>query len=126
MNLLTGLVLAAALGAAYALAAGTAAMARNGDVAHVDSKSWMVWRVAWQAAAVLLIMVGVIGTAGSTAEGDCVYDYQMITSAECLAYRDRILTASSGAERLALRDELHRVLDDRARGMPATNWRLRK
>jgi len=126
MELLTVLVLAAALGAAYALTAGITAMARNRDVAHVDSKSWMAWRVAWQAAAVLLIMVGVIGTAASTADGDCVYDYQMITSAECHAYRDKVLAANSGAERLALRDELHRVLDDRARGMPATNWRLRK
>jgi hypothetical protein len=126
MDFLTGLVLLAAVGAAYALAAGIAAMARNGDVAHVDSKSWMAWRVACQAAAVLLIMVGVIGTSASTADGDCVYDYQMMTSAECLAYRDKILAASSGAERLALRDELHRVLDDRASGMPAMNWRLHK
>ncbi|HZN25053.1 MAG TPA: HIG1 domain-containing protein [Burkholderiales bacterium] len=128
MELLTVLVLAAALGAAYALAAGIIAMARNGEVAHLSSKSWMAWRVRWQAIAVVLIIVGAIGTAASTAsrERDCVYDYQMMTNTECHTYREKILTASSGDERLALREELHRVLDERARGAPATNWRLRK
>ena len=129
MDLLTVIVLTAALAALYALAAGITAMMYDGDVAHVSSKSWMAWRVTWQAIAVLFIMVGVMATAASTAgtDRDCVYDYQMMSAAECLAYRDKVLAASSFDERQALRDELHRMLDERAAGAPANNWRgLRK
>jgi len=119
------LVMVAALLAAYALAAGIVAMARDGEVAHISSQSWMGWRVAWQAIAVLFIMIGVMGTAASTAalDSDCVYDYQMMSTTECQAYRDRVLTASSTDERQALRDGLHRMLDERAAGAPANNWR---
>ena len=83
MDLLTVIVLTAALGAVYALAAGITSMMYNREVAHLDSKNWMAWRVLWQSIAVLFMMVGVMGPAPSTAavERDCVYDYQMMSTA---------------------------------------------
>jgi hypothetical protein len=60
MGALTVLILIAVAGAAFSLAAGITAMAHDGVVAHNDSVHWMAWRVAFQVAALALILL-VIG-----------------------------------------------------------------
>ena len=60
MSVLTVLILVAVAGAMFSLAAGITAMAHDGVVAHNDSAHWMVWRVVFQAVALVLILL-VIG-----------------------------------------------------------------
>jgi hypothetical protein len=60
MSTFTVLILVAVAGAAFSLAAGVTAMTHDGVVAHNDSVHWMVWRVAFQAIALALILL-VIG-----------------------------------------------------------------
>ena len=57
MSALTVLILVAVAGAVFSLAAGITAMAHNSVVAHKDSVHWMAWRVAFQAAALALILL---------------------------------------------------------------------
>jgi hypothetical protein len=127
MNLFALLAIAAALGAVLALACGIAAMATDGAVIHRRSEAWMGWRVACQAAALLFAAVMLATSAQSAApeRTDCIYDYRMITDQECRAYRAKVLRAKSEEERLALHDELHRVIDARARerGVSPDDWR---
>ena len=61
MSALTVLILVAVGAAVFSLAAGITAMAHDGEVAHNDSVRWMIWRVAFQAAALglILLMIGV-------------------------------------------------------------------
>jgi len=60
MDPLTVLVLIAALGTAGALASGIASMASNGEIGHRNSVQWMNVRVGLQAAAFLLILLGLM------------------------------------------------------------------
>lgn len=117
MNVFTLLAIVAALGAIAALACGIGAMTNDGEVAHRRSEVWMGWRVAFQALALLLIVLGLVATAkaAAPAERECVYDYRYMTAQECRAYRYKVIKAKSDAERAALRDELHKVMDARAR-----------
>ena len=59
------------------------------------------------------------GVAGATEGGmrtrECVYDYSMMTDHECRVYRMKVLKAKSSDERVALQEELRRVMDARAR-----------
>jgi hypothetical protein len=57
MALMTFLILAAMLGVVGSLAFGVAAMAIHGQVGHRSSADWMTMRVAFQALAVVLILV---------------------------------------------------------------------
>lgn len=57
MSALMVLILLAVAGAMFSLAAGVTAMAHDGAVAHNDSVHWMVWRVVFQAAALVLILL---------------------------------------------------------------------
>ena len=56
MNLLTVLVLLAALATIASLTSGIVSMARDGEIAHQSSAEWMVWRVLFQAVALILIV----------------------------------------------------------------------
>jgi hypothetical protein len=127
MNIFALLAIAAALGAVFALACGIAAMATDGAVIDRRSEAWMGWRVACQAAALLFaaVMLATSAQGAASERTDCIYDYGMITDQECRAYRAKVLRAKSDEERLALHDELHRVIDARARerGVSADDWR---
>ena len=61
MSPLTVFAFAAALAVLASLACGVASMTRDGEVAHFTSARWMVWRVAFQAAAFLLILLALLG-----------------------------------------------------------------
>ncbi len=61
MSLLTMLVLAATFGTIVSLVSGVASIAHDGDIAHRSSAEWMVWRVAFQAAAVAMILLALSG-----------------------------------------------------------------
>jgi ABC-type Na+ efflux pump permease subunit len=50
------LVFVAALAVLASLASGIASMVHDGEIAHQTSAEWMVWRVVFQAAAVLIIV----------------------------------------------------------------------
>lgn len=57
MSALMVLILLAVAGAMFSLMAGVTAMAHDGVVAHNDSVHWMIWRVVFQAAALVLILL---------------------------------------------------------------------
>jgi len=57
MSMMTFLIIAAMLGVVGSLAFGVAAMARHGEVGHRSSADWMTMRVAFQALALVLIVV---------------------------------------------------------------------
>jgi hypothetical protein len=59
MSAITLFVFIAALAVLASLASGLYSMAHNGEVAHQTSAQWMVWRVVFQAAAFLLILLGI-------------------------------------------------------------------
>lgn len=61
MSLLTMLILVAALATIVSLASGVVSMAHDGEVAHRSSAKWMVWRVVFQAAAVVMILLALSG-----------------------------------------------------------------
>lgn len=60
MTILTALILVAALATIASLASGIASMAFDGEIAHQDGAHWMVWRVVFQAAAFIMIMLAVL------------------------------------------------------------------
>ncbi|MBI4193832.1 MAG: twin transmembrane helix small protein [Betaproteobacteria bacterium] len=57
MDMLTLLVLVAVLATIISLVSGVAAMATDGEVGHRRSAEWMNWRVAFQGAALLLVLL---------------------------------------------------------------------
>jgi hypothetical protein len=57
MSMMTFLIIAAMLGVFGSLAFGVAAMVNHGEVGHRSSADWMTMRVAFQALAVVLILV---------------------------------------------------------------------
>ncbi|OGA53568.1 MAG: hypothetical protein A3G24_24310 [Betaproteobacteria bacterium RIFCSPLOWO2_12_FULL_62_13] len=61
MELLSVLVIMAMLATMVCLASGIASMVTDGEVAHLNSAQWMVRRVGFQAAAFLLILLGIWG-----------------------------------------------------------------
>lgn len=115
MNMFTVLAIVAALGAVTALVFGIGAMTQDGEVGHRKSEVWMGWRVAFQALALALLVLGFLATANAAAplERECVYDYSNMSAAECRAYRYKVLRAKTDAERIALRNELHRAREAR-------------
>lgn len=62
MTVFTTLAILAALATLAALASGITAMAHHGEVGHRSSEQWMIWRVVFQAAAVLVILAAIIGS----------------------------------------------------------------
>ena len=54
-------VFVAGLAVLASLACGVASLARDGAVARHTSAQWMVWRVAFQAAAFLMILLVLLG-----------------------------------------------------------------
>ena len=62
MTLLTVLIFAAAIATLISLAGGIAAMAPHGAIGHQTSEQWMIWRVVFQAAALLAIVAALLGT----------------------------------------------------------------
>ena len=65
MNMISGLAIAAGIGALVALVAGLCAMARDGEVGHLTSEKWMTWRVIWQAIALVFVFVGLVTPAAT-------------------------------------------------------------
>lgn len=61
MTILTSLVLLAAFAATVSLASGIASMASDSEIAHRSSVEWMTWRVAFQIAAVLMVLLALSG-----------------------------------------------------------------
>ena len=57
MNILTLPILGAAVATIVSLVAGITSMARGGEVGHRTSAQWMNWRVAFQAVALVLIVL---------------------------------------------------------------------
>ncbi|HEX6006034.1 MAG TPA: HIG1 domain-containing protein [Burkholderiales bacterium] len=62
MTVFATLALLAALAAVAALTSGITAMAHHGEVGHRSSEEWMVWRVVFQAAAILVILSAIIAS----------------------------------------------------------------
>jgi hypothetical protein len=60
MDILTTLVLVAALATLASLASRIASMALDGEVRHYNSAQWMAWRVVFQAAAFLTILFALL------------------------------------------------------------------
>ena len=102
-------------------------MVLDGEVIHRRSEVWMGWRVACQAAALFFAGLMLVTSARSATppERDCIYDYGMITDQECRVYRTKVLGAKSDEERMALHEELRKVIDARARerGVSPDDWR---
>lgn len=59
MSFFAVVVLAAMLATVVALASGLSSMVTNHQVGHADSVHWMIRRVEFQAAAILLVLVAV-------------------------------------------------------------------
>ena len=60
MSILTLLILGAAVATVVSLVAGITSMARDGEVGHRTSAQWMIWRVVFQAAALVLILLALV------------------------------------------------------------------
>jgi purine-cytosine permease-like protein len=60
MSPMKWVVLAAGLAVLASLVSGVVSMAHDGEVAHQSSAQWMAWRVAFQAAAFLLILFALL------------------------------------------------------------------
>jgi len=56
MNIVTLLVLLAAVATVVSLTSGIAAMSQDGEIGHQSSAAWMGWRVVFQAIALVLIL----------------------------------------------------------------------
>lgn len=61
MNMLTLFVLLASASVIVSLVMGLSAMATDGETGHQTSAKWMTWRVVFQAAALALIMLAILG-----------------------------------------------------------------
>ena len=60
MSILTLLILLAAAATVVSLVSGISAMAQGGEVAHRNSAQRMMWRVVFQAAALVLMILALI------------------------------------------------------------------
>jgi len=60
MSLLTLAVVLAFAATIYSLARGVASMVAGGELRHHESEQWMIRRVAFQALAVVLLLVAVM------------------------------------------------------------------
>jgi len=60
MDLLTLVMAAVVAATVYSFVAGISAMVVDGEVAHHSSLEWMVRRVAFQAVAVLLVLIALL------------------------------------------------------------------
>jgi len=60
MNMMTALILAALFATIGSLVAGITSMATHGEVGHLRSEQWMGRRVAFQALALLLIVLALL------------------------------------------------------------------
>ena len=65
MDMFTALAIVAGLGGCRRDDIRHTSMAYNGQVAHRSSVEWMGWRVAFQAAAFLFIMLAFVGSASA-------------------------------------------------------------
>jgi hypothetical protein len=61
MNMLTLFVLIAVVAVIVSLVFGVSSMATDGEIGHQTSAKWMTWRVVFQAAALALIMLAILG-----------------------------------------------------------------
>jgi hypothetical protein len=61
MNMLTLFIVIAAAAAVYSLASGIYAMSHDVQAGHRSSAEWMTWRVGFQAAAIVLILLAMLG-----------------------------------------------------------------
>jgi hypothetical protein len=61
VDLLTLVMAGVVLATVYSFVAGISAMAIDGEVGHHTSLQWMVRRVAFQAVAVLFILIALLG-----------------------------------------------------------------
>ena len=61
MNMLTLLVVVAVVATIVSLASGISSMSFDDEVGHRTSAEWMTWRVVFQAAAFVLILLALLG-----------------------------------------------------------------
>jgi hypothetical protein len=61
MNMFTLFILVAAGSAIFSLIFGISAMTSDGEIGHQTSAKWMTWRVLFQAAAFVLILLAMLG-----------------------------------------------------------------
>ena len=61
MNMPTLLVVVAVVATIVSLASGISSMAFDDEVGHRTSAEWMTWRVVFQAAAFVLILLALLG-----------------------------------------------------------------
>lgn len=60
MSPLTVAIVLAIAAAIYSLACGVSSMATGKDIAHHTSEEWMIRRIAFQALAVVLLLLGML------------------------------------------------------------------
>ena len=60
MNLLTIAIVVAFLATVFSLVGGVSSMAAHGEVRHHTSEQWMIMRVAFQAAALGLVLLAMV------------------------------------------------------------------
>ena len=60
MNMFTMFIVVAAVAVIVSLAFGVSAMVYNGKMGHRTSAEWMSWRVAFQTAAFVLILLAML------------------------------------------------------------------
>ena len=75
-------------------------------------------------AGLALAATGVFAQANLPERG-CPYDFRLLTEHECRVYRTKVVRAKNADERYALREELDRVMEARAkvRGISVEDWR---
>jgi hypothetical protein len=61
MNLFTVFILVAVAAVIFSLISGVYAMAHEGQPGHRSSAEWMTWRVVFQAGAIALILLAMLG-----------------------------------------------------------------
>ena len=73
----------------------------------------------------LFVALVLSAPAAAQSTRDCVYDYTFLTEKECRVYRMKVIKAKSAEERLALQEEVNRLMAERAaaRGVAENDWR---
>lgn len=75
--------------------------------------------------ATLVVTLLLSAPAAAQVKRECVYDYAFLTEKECRVYRVKVLKAKSAEERLAIQEDMNRLIADRAkaRGVGESDWR---
>jgi hypothetical protein len=60
MSILTAAIVVALLATIYSLVLGVSSMVKGGEVGHHTSQQWMIFRVGFQALAVVLLIIAML------------------------------------------------------------------